>query len=269
MRYKILQAVRDGGLLDAWDSLSFAKDRLRSARANRRFMKANPGFMPPPADLAFDAYNNTRLDDYASLGRRQAEGFASLLKQHLDLSGGGTARLLEWGCGPARLIRHMPQLFAEEGLEVHGTDYNDRTIAWCKTAIPDVQFALNGLNPPLPYEDGFFDGSYNFSVVTHLSRDVQLAWMSELHRVLKQGGVLLATTHGKNFEHLVVSDEEKDRYASGEIVVQSGYEEGKKWFFAIHPERFVKDELLKDFSQVEKLDGSPWGITQDVWMARK
>lgn len=269
MRYRVLQAVRQGGLLNAWDRLSFARERVRTARVNRDFLKANPGYAKPPADLAFDAYNNTNLKLYAEVGRRQAEGFATFMTQHWPAGDGVPHRVLEWGCGPARLIRHMPELLRELDVELHGTDYNLATIEWCRNAIPDITFTLNGLNPPLPFEADTFAASYNFSVVTHLSQEVQLNWTRELHRVLKPGGILIVTTHGRNFEHLLTDRRELASYKAGQVVIQSKYEEGKKWFLAIHPEQFVTNQLLRDFTEVQKLDGGPWNITQDVWLARK
>lgn len=269
MRYKILQAVRETGLLGVWDNLSLMRHRISSARSNKEFLAANPGFAAPPVDLTFDAYNTVDLVSYSSVGRRHAEGFAALVKENLDTNSPTPKRLLEWGCGPGRLIRHMPELFSEDGFEIHGTDYNSRTIDWCKKALPGIHFALNGLNPPLPFETETFDATFNYSVFTHLSEDVQLNWASELHRVLKPGGIMVLTTHGRNFEHLMADRREQERYRSGEVIVQSKYEEGKKWFFAVHPDEFVKDKLLKDFVEVQKLDGEPWDIAQDVWLARK
>ncbi|MEL6237551.1 MAG: class I SAM-dependent methyltransferase [Pseudomonadota bacterium] len=269
MRYKILQAVRETGLLGVWDNVSLMRHRLSSARTNREFLAANPGFVAPPVDLTFDAYNTVDLVSYSSVGRRHAEGFAKLVKDHLGPTGEGPLRLLEWGCGPGRLIRHMPDLFADEGFDIYGTDYNSRTIDWCKEALPDIHFALNELNPPLPFDQDFFDATFNYSVFTHLSEEVQLNWARELHRVLKPGGIMILTTHGRNFEYLMADPREQERYKNGEVIVQSKYEEGKKWFFAVHPDEFVKDKLLKDFVGVQKLDGEPWDIAQDVWLARK
>lgn len=269
MRYRVLQAVRQGGLLNIWDQFSFAREKARTARINREFLRANPGYAQPPATLAFDAYNTINLKAYAEIGRRQAEGFAAFMKEHWPAQDDGPRRVLEWGCGPARLIRHMPELLEQLDVEVEGTDYNEATIAWCRDNFPGITFTLNGLNPPLPFDEGRFTASYNFSVVTHLSEEVQMSWASELYRVLRPGGILLMTTHGKNFEHLLTERRELARYNDGEVVIQSKYEEGKKWFLAIHPEAFVKQRLLREFSEVHKLDGAPWAITQDVWLARK
>jgi SAM-dependent methyltransferase len=74
---------------------------------------------------------------------------------------------------------------------------------------------VSGLEPPLPYEDESFAAVLGLSVMTHLRRECQLRWLEEICRVLRPGGVLLATVHGKaahNFfgvEHVEGLD---DRY---------------------------------------------------------
>jgi SAM-dependent methyltransferase len=50
--------------------------------------------------------------------------------------------------------------------------------------------------PPTPYEDASFDLVIGCSVFTHLARAEQLKWMREIRRILRPGGLLVASTHG-------------------------------------------------------------------------
>jgi SAM-dependent methyltransferase len=159
-----------------------------------------------------------------------------------------------------------------DGMEVSltGVDYNPESIAWCRQNLPGIRFVENGLAPPLGFPDSTFDVVYNFSVLTHLSEELQLAWMSELKRVLRPGGLLVFTTHGDAYRHLLVSQDEKRAYDEGRAVVQGGYQEGRKWFLAIHPEAFVRGRLLDGWSDSERIPVRPAeGVLQDVWAARK
>ena len=66
------------------------------------------------------------------------------------------------------------------------------------SSIPGGVFSVNGPLPPLPYADGSFDLIYGVSVFTHLSEEHQRAWLPELRRILKPGGLLLLSFHSKN-----------------------------------------------------------------------
>lgn len=267
MKYAIMSAVRALGLLPAADSIKFVQRRAASARGNIRFLAEHPGFVPPPANLAFDAYNTVDWAAYHDGGRLHAEVFAEAILARTD---GHALRVLEWGCGPGRLIRHMPELLGDRADRIAGTDYNPETIDWCTEHLPAIDFTLNDLMPPLAFPDDYFDAAYNFSVFTHLSEEAQRAWAAELRRVLKPGGVLLSTTHGDAYRYLLARNEEQARYDSGHVVTQAQYGEGKKWYFAIHPPRFVRDALLAGYEQVEQLTVPPSaGMKQDLWCARK
>ena len=267
MKYAIMSAVRALGLLPAADRIKFVQRRATSARGNSRFLAEHPGFVPPPADLAFDAYNAVDWTAYHDGGRLHAEVFAEAI---LTRAVGQDLRVLEWGCGPGRLIRHMPELLCGRVGTIVGTDYNPATIDWCTHQLPGIVFALNELMPPLPFPDDHFDAAYNFSVFTHLSQEAQLAWAAELRRVLKPGGVLLSTTHGDAYRYLLARSDEQASYDAGRVVIQAQYGEGRKWYFAIHPPFFVRDTLLAGFEQIEQIDvPESAGMKQDLWCARK
>ncbi len=267
MKYTLLHVIRFAGLLRLADYVKYMWARIKTIPQNRAFVRAHPDFPVPPPALAFDAYNHVRWPEYHEVGLRHAKVFADLIRSGAPA---GPLSILEWGCGPARLIRHLPTLLEGYDLRLVGTDYNRETIAWCQRHLPNIEFVLNDLNPPLPFPDDSFDVTYNFSVFTHLSEAVQKAWAAELWRVLKPGGRLICTTHGDYYRYLLASRDEATRYAAGEVVTQQGYEEGKKWFFAIHPPEAVKRDLLQAFEGVRKAE-VPGDATlyQDIWIAEK
>jgi SAM-dependent methyltransferase len=59
-----------------------------------------------------------------------------------------------------------------------------------------VRFSVNQGLPPLAAESGSFDFIYGISVFTHLNEDYQRAWLEELWRVARPGGIVLLTVHG-------------------------------------------------------------------------
>jgi len=268
MKFQIIRAIRATRLLKFADRCKFHLGQARARARNERFAREFAGFATPPRHLAFDALNHMDWYSYRDSGLVHAGLFARVIGEAFP--GNTPIDVLEWGCGPGRLVRHMPALLGARMRSITGSDYNPESIAWCRANLPGIDFVENGLNPPLPFPDGAFDAVYNFSVFTHLSEGVQLEWARELARVLRPGGLLVCTTHGESYRYLLASQAERDRFEWGELVVQGNYEEGKKWFFAIHPEAFVSNRLLAGFSGVRRhptMEGD--GILQDVWLARK
>ena len=266
-KYRLIHRVRSLGLLGLADGMKLGIARLLTRRRNAQFRRSHPDFAVPPADLAFDAYNTIDWQQYHDGGRRQAAVFATLIAQH---STAPKLRVLEWGCGPGRLIRTMAELLGERAGTLTGTDYNPRTIAWCQANLPGIAFAENALMPPLPFADASFDAVYCFSVFTHLSEPVQLAWAAELRRVLAPGGLLICTTHGDRYRYLLTDPAEQRRYAAGHVVEQAKYREGRKWFFAMHPPAYVRSTLLAGYADVALArPPAEVGILQDIWIARK
>ncbi|MFK8049339.1 MAG: class I SAM-dependent methyltransferase [Halioglobus sp.] len=267
IKYKIIDTLRATGTLKFVDWGKYWLHRINVLPANIRFKRNNPDFPLPPPDLAFDAYNGVDWHNYRDVGAVHASIFADIVKRTHPP---GELSILEWGCGPGRLIRNMRGLFDGYNLQLTGTDYNPRTIEWCSKNLPEIDFHLNELMPPLPFPDEQYDLVYCFSVFTHLSEEAQKAWAAELKRLVKPGGVFICTTHGEDCRHLLTSQEDIDTYEAGQVVLKGKYVEGKKWYLAVHPERFVREVLMAGFTDVNReILGEDKSIMQDVWAGTK
>ena len=66
---------------------------------------------------------------------------------------------------------------------------------------PPFRVVRNGELPPLDEADDSFDLIYAVSVFSHLT-DEWPGWLSELHRLLKDDGILIATFLGRGFWNL-------------------------------------------------------------------
>lgn len=259
--------LRRLGLLEAFDRLRYRALQLRLRRRNAAFLAAHPGLALPPPYLVYESYAMD-YEAYWRDGLDTARWVAGLLRPHVDLEGGA---LLDWGCGPARVVRHMPSVLEGLRCAIHGSDYNPGTVAWCRASIPGAAFSLNSLAPPLAYPDRTFTALYGISVLTHLSGEMHREWLRELARVLKPGGAALLTTHGRVFRPRLSSGEAA-RYDRGELVERGRVKEGHRTFTAYHPEAFMRT-LFADagFEVAEHREGSlvPGEFAQDVWIARK
>lgn len=230
--------------------------------ANRRFEREYPDFPTPPAKLAFDAYANVSRDYYRTSGQERAADIASYVRRHSTVP---VPSFLEWGCGCARILRHMTSELP--GSSIAGSDYNSDSIAWCRANIPGIRFELNALAPPLPFDEAQFDFVFALSVLTHLSEDMHFAWFEELRRVTKPGGVIMVSVHGDAFVPLLLPGE-KEAWARGDLIVRGGVDEGKRMYLAFHPERFMRERLLTGFEILEHV-GDRGERKQDFWIVRR
>ena len=126
---------------------------------------------------------------YVTLGRAVAEDLVELMPPGWTLEG---RRVLDFGCGAGRVLRH----FAESGDTVFaGCDVDAASIDWLRGNMPWVDAFVVGEAPPAPRPDGAYDVIWAASVFTHLT-DHWAAWLLDLHRLLSDGGLLIASFLG-------------------------------------------------------------------------
>jgi SAM-dependent methyltransferase len=268
-RQVVKRLLRVSGMLNAADRLLYLVTLGKVRGSNAAFVAANRDFALPPKWLAFDAYSAPDWAFYKSSGIETARYLAELADRYLPVD--RRARVLEWGCGPARVVRHIADAFQHRGgAEVHGTDYNAQTIEWCQQSIPGVSFAMNALLPvpPLPFADGHFDFIYSISVFTHLSPSACEQWMVELKRVAASGAVLAITTNGDSWQSKMLPDELR-RYRKDGVVFRGQVEEGKKMFSACHSPAYLRAGMFADMDILEHRPASFPYTAQDCWIVRK
>jgi SAM-dependent methyltransferase len=253
-------------LLSVADNFRYLTTVVRLSRNNREFIAANPGFDLPPKALAYDAYSAPDWTFYKQSGAETAAFLAGIIRQRLGGKEG--LKILEWGCGPARVIRHLPAAVGGAGTEVYGSDYNPASIAWCRQHIPHINFVSNGLEPPLPLGAGQFDFIYAISVFTHLSEAVSQQWVAELSRVARPGGMLVVTTNGDSMQRVMLPAEQQAYRASG-VVIRGYFKEGKRCFSTIYSPVFARNELFKGLEVVQHAPAGFPHTGQDYWVLRK
>jgi SAM-dependent methyltransferase len=238
---------------------------VRWYRKNLEFVQKNPDFKVPPKVLAYDAYSAPDWNFYKLSGEKTAVFIAEISNKYLPHD--TSLRVLEWGCGPGRVIRHIPNAFSAN-TDTYGTDYNPTTISWCNDNVEQVKFSLNGLRPPLQFEGGFFDLIYSISVFTHLSEEVSHQWVDELLRVTRSGGILVITTNGDSRKNIMRPDE-IEAYQSTGVVIRGKFEEGKKMYWACHSPQYLREKLFNEFEVLKHCEADFPYTGQDYWILRK
>jgi SAM-dependent methyltransferase len=241
-RQRCAMVLRRLRILQLADQLFFCYLLFRQRKKNQSFRIDNPSLAIPPMPILYDILGTCDVEGYFVSGREHASRIRDIICQH---QAGKPLKVLEWGCGPARVLQHL-QPPSGQKWELFGSDYNPRTIEWCQANYRNIEFHNNNLGPPLNIESEKFDVIYCISVFTHLSEELHYQWIQEMLRLLKPGGLFISTFHGKNYRKQLC-DKEKLQFDSGELVVRDKIREGKKNFTAYHGDRFVK-KLLSPFS---------------------
>jgi SAM-dependent methyltransferase len=147
------------------------------------------------------------VTDYIEGGRAAALALDAALAPR---SFGGFSAVLDFGCGPGRVIDHVADLSDRApqplGVEVPGpsggpprlvgVDVDAESIAWANAHARGAAFEATSARPPLPFADREFELIYSISVLSHLDPVAQDTWLAELVRILIPGGVALLSTHG-------------------------------------------------------------------------
>jgi len=257
--------LRRAGLMHLADGARFRLLQVRHRAENQRFRAAHPGVALPPDYLMYESFRLSYRSYYEG-GRETAEWVRDQLAPYLSLQ---NQHLLDWGCGPGRVVRHLPAVVGQ-GCRFTGTDANAKSIAWCQAHLPGITFLTNEMRPPLALPDASVDAAYGISIFTHLSHEGHASWLAELLRVLRSGGVLLLTTHGAAFRAILTAAE-RAQFDAGALVERRQVREGHRVFAAFQPPAFLRQLFGERLAVLAHTPGE-WlghGASQDVWLLRK
>jgi SAM-dependent methyltransferase len=130
------------------------------------------------------------------------EGFAAyqLFKRCYETHVGEIASckgILDFGCGWGRIMRFFLRDVPPE--KISGVDHSEEIIQICRETNQWCRFTAIEPDPPTSLEPDSFDVIYLYSVFSHLPEDMHLALLHEFKRLLVPGGLLIATTRGRDF----------------------------------------------------------------------
>ena len=149
----------------------------------------------PPEPLALRVGVNDpslALESFDALGSDARRRILDTLPAGWTFDG---RRVLDFGCGPGKVLRH----FLDEAgrADFEGCDIHRPSVDWVERHLnPPVRAFVNEESPPLPRLDGSYDLIWAMSVFTHLAEG-SLDWLLELHRLLDEDGLLIATILGR------------------------------------------------------------------------
>jgi SAM-dependent methyltransferase len=148
----------------------------------------------PPVELAIYVGGHSNEDpvkSYLDGGAAYADHLLGALPAGFDLNG---RRVLDFGCGSGRIMRHM--LERHMGAVFEGCDIHSPSVEWLAAHLEAPHAVFMGSEmPPLDRPDGHYRMIYATSVFTHLAASWS-RWLLELHRLLDDDGLLMVTHIG-------------------------------------------------------------------------
>lgn len=219
----------------------------------------------PPARLIYLVAGHRSANAFLAGGRSACDAIRAILAKN-NLRMEQFDNVLDFGCGVGRIIRHWNQ---SQPPALHGTDYNPDLIEWCRNNLSGFNFRVNTLAGSLPYENETFDFIYSFSVFTHLREPLQFHWLEELSRVLKPGGYLYLTTHGKYYLSTLDATEQK-QFNQGQLVVREQEHSGSNLCAVFHPPAYVREVLARNLAIADFVEcGAKGDSMHDAHLLRK
>jgi SAM-dependent methyltransferase len=196
---------------------------------------------------------------YERLGAETKDALLDLLPDDWSFEG---KRVLDFGCGAGRTLRH----FLDEGErgEIWGADIDAASISWLEANLCPPLHALRCKPaPPLGLEEGSFDLIWAISVFTHLA-DHSLAWLAELHRLLKPDGLLMASYTGRWSSELLAGEPwNEDRVGMNVLRHDQSWDKGGP--MVLMSDWWVREHWRRAFEFVAvepQVHGQTWALMQ-------
>jgi SAM-dependent methyltransferase len=194
--------------------------------------------------------------------------------------------VLDFGCGWGRIIRFFMKDIAASRLV--GVDVNPEMIDMCRRHNRWSRFEVVAPSGPTGFPDGSFDLVLSFSVFSHFSEPMHLRWLQEVRRILKAGGLFIATTRPRDFIEQSVLDRIRRPLSQHPDAIAGMFGDTQRWLAAYDagrycyeplpnmvdwgeaciPKAYVEREWAKYFTVLDYID-DPRRCPQNVIVARR
>ena len=147
-----------------------------------------------------EAFQKASVGSSGEQALREAMGFYQDIKHHaaqLRTPVGTSTVLVDFGAGWGRLLRFFMKDIPSS--QLIGLDVDPLMVDWCKRTNIAAHSTLVDALPPAPLPDACADIITAYSVFSHLSEKAATAWMQEFARILRPGGIVVATTQARGF----------------------------------------------------------------------
>ncbi|PFU37172.1 methyltransferase [Bacillus cereus] len=118
--------------------------------------------------------------------------------QNLSVPLNKESKVLDFGCGWGRIIRFLFKDVSDQNLL--GIDVDPAMITLCNETLGRGIYKTASPQPPVEFiHDNSLDIIFAYSVFSHLSEATAENWIKEFSRILRPGGIFIATTQARYF----------------------------------------------------------------------
>ena len=156
--------------------------------------------------------------------------------------------ILDFGCGSGRTLRWITRLAPEARL--FGTDIDAEAIAWIAAHLPYVTASVNGREGPPPLPRRKLRPDLRDLSVHPYGRGASVLLVEELCRVMRPGGLLLASLHGHDLWKDLSPEAVAVLRQEGVFVAKTRLWDGvfPEWYQnTYHSVKYVRDNFGKYF----------------------
>ncbi len=133
---------------------------------------------------------------------------------------------------------------------ISGIDVDEEAILWSQKYLRGGTYVHVLETSALPFADDSFDVVFAVSVFSHLDEASQNLWLHEIHRILRTGGLFLASTHS-----------DKLRYSRPDLTFEQHTQLNERgFFFAPGSGTFRSDSSFHSKSYLEQEWGKMFSI---------
>lgn len=233
-------------------------------RQNAAYRGAHPDRAFPDPALVFEVAGHASLETFDKSGQAHAKLITSLMR---DANVPPGARILDWGCGPARVLAHLPQTRGDATASYAGCDPLRPAIAYATRALPAIAFTQIKPDPPTPYPPQNFDAIYGISILTHMPEHAARAWITELARIVADSGVVVLSSHGDSVATALTPDE-RASFDANAYVARGGATSGSRTYVSYFNEAAGRRLFEPAFADVTYRPYPGEKSGHDFWLLR-